>query len=191
MTKTKKRRIATIVSLVLIVCIAVGATLAWLTDTTSTIENTFTVGKVDIDLTETKPTNNTAKMVPGSSIDKDPKITVAADSEDCYVFVRIVETNNTLTSDSSKKYINWTVASGWTQGDGTNIPANVWYRNDGTANASFAILANDKVDVENAITSADMNAVTTNTQPKLTFTGYAVQKDNLSATEAWAALGVS
>ena len=188
MTKTNKRRVATIVSLVLIACIAIGGTIAWLTDTTNSVENTFTVGKVDIDLTETKPTNNTAKMIPGSTIDKDPKITVAADSEDCYVFVKIVETNNVLTSESTKKFINWTVASGWTQGDGSSIPSNVWYRADGTANAEFPILTDNKVAVESAITSADMTAAA-NAQPKLTFTGYAIQKDNVTdAAAGWAAL---
>lgn len=48
----KKKALATLVALVLVIACAVGATFAWFTDTTEAIENTFTVGNVDIVLYE-------------------------------------------------------------------------------------------------------------------------------------------
>ena len=181
MTKTNKRRIATIVSLVLIVCIAVGATLAWLTDVTESVENTFTVGKVDIDQTETKPTDKTAKMIPGSDIEKDPKITVKAGSEACYVYVKIEKTNNPDT------YLTYSIADGWTALTGEE---GVYYRtcNAVTADTDFPILANNKVTVKDTITNADMTAASS-ANPKLKFTGYAIQQDNITgAADGWAKL---
>ena len=73
-----KKKITLLLSLALAVAIGIGGTLAWLTDKTESKVNTFTVGNIDIDLTET--TTN-YKMVPGQTIDKDPKVTVEAGSE--------------------------------------------------------------------------------------------------------------
>ena len=72
----KKKTVALLMSLVLIFGVAVGGTIAWLMDTTKEVVNTFTVGKVDIDLTETGSTLNTEKdvyeksykMIPGSKL---------------------------------------------------------------------------------------------------------------------------
>ena len=183
----KKKNTALILALSLIVVCLIGGTIAWLMDTTEEIENTFTIGKVDISLAETKPTDNTAQMVPGGSTDKDPKVTVEAGSEDCYVYVEITEANNTLTSDASKKFVIWAAASGWTQGDGTNIPANVYYR-DGSAGDSWSVLDGDSVSFNDAITNADMTAADTN-KPTLTFKAYAIQNANIaSAAAGWAEL---
>ena len=74
----KKKTIAVVLALVLVICCAVGGVLAWLTDTTDSITNTFTVGNVKIDLAESK--NLDLKMVPGQTIKKDPKVTVKANS---------------------------------------------------------------------------------------------------------------
>ena len=180
MTKTNKRRVATIVSLVLITCIAIGGTIAWLTDTTNSIKNTFTVGKVDIELTEATPSENDNRelqMVPGSTVTKDPKITVDASSENCYVYVKIVENNTT-------DYLTWTIADGWTALAGQN---GVYYREytKSTTGATYSILANDQVTFKNTITNAQMDAAETN-PPTLTFTGYAIQKANITdAADGW------
>ena len=50
--KQRNRRIAMTVALVLVVALAsIGGTIAWLTATTGSVVNTFTVGNVDISLT--------------------------------------------------------------------------------------------------------------------------------------------
>ena len=84
----KKRTLALILALVLVFGAAVGGTIAYLTDTTDPVTNTFTVGNIDITLAETK---DDFKMVPGCDIAKDPKVTVTANSEDCWLFVKIDE----------------------------------------------------------------------------------------------------
>ena len=58
-----KKLTALVLSAVLLVTATVAGTLAWFTDTTATITNTFTVGKVDINLAET--TGSDYKMIPG------------------------------------------------------------------------------------------------------------------------------
>lgn len=73
----------------LVVGCAVGGTIAWLTATTEPVVNTFTYGKIKIELTET--TGTEYKIIPGVNISKDPKVTVKADSEACWLFVKVAE----------------------------------------------------------------------------------------------------
>ena len=55
MKNSKLRRILMLLACaVLLVCLSVGATLAYLTSTTEIVENTFTVGKVVIDIDEAR-----------------------------------------------------------------------------------------------------------------------------------------
>ncbi len=104
-------------------------------------------------------------------------------SEPFCVIVQASEANNTLTSDASGKYINWTIASGWTLVDGeTNVYI---YDTTVSAGAKLHILANDTVTVNQNATSADMTAAETD-KPTLTFKAYAVQAENISKADAWA-----
>ena len=70
-------------ALMLVIGCAVGGTVAWLTQKTDAVVNTFTYGDINIELTETKPENQQAKIIPGVDIVKDPKVTVKANSEAC------------------------------------------------------------------------------------------------------------
>lgn len=169
-------------ALVLVLGCAVGGTVAWLVAKTDPVVNTFTYGDINITLTETKPTNRQAKIIPGVDIGKDPKVTVKAGSEACWLFVK-VEEEGTFVADK----VTYSVADGWTQGDDTDIPANVYYREVGavTADTDFYVLNGNKVTVSNSLTKEDIANIT---QPKLTFTAYAVQKDGMdTAAAAWAA----
>ena len=95
----KKAKLLTMLGAVaLIGAIGVGSTLAYLSDTTDVVENTFTVGKVEISLDETDNDNPSGdrvteneytNMIPGTTYTKDPTVHVTNDSEDCYVFVKI------------------------------------------------------------------------------------------------------
>lgn len=101
-----------VVCAILLVAASIMGTLAYLTDTTQVVENTFSVGKVTITLDEAKinkdgqpinkegtvvtdreeaerVTENAYVMIPGHTYTKDPVIRVAADSENCYLFVTI------------------------------------------------------------------------------------------------------
>lgn len=177
--KTKKLMAAVAVALTL--CVTIGGTLAWLTDKTDSKVNTFTVGNIDIELSET--TSN-YKMVPGNPISKDPKVTVKADSEACWLFVKVKESSNL------DAFITYTVATDWTKLEENTADNTVVYYREVSASTSdqdFYVLADNKVTVINTVTKSDMDVLTTTTLPTLTFTAYAVQKDNITtAAAAWA-----
>ena len=86
----KKKIVALCLCIALAVVAIGGATLAYFTDSKD-VTNTFTVGNVEIKLTEPKWTPN-SKLVPGTEIGKDPTVTVVKGSEECYV--RIMMTIN-------------------------------------------------------------------------------------------------
>ena len=180
----KKKTLALLLIAVLLIGGAAGGTLAYLTDQTGPVVNTFTVGNVNITLEET---TTDFKMVPGTEIAKDPIVTVLKGSVACYLFVRVEESANL------KDFISYTIDSGWTQGEGTGegkngIPTNVYYREvaETTVDTPFSVLTNDKVLVKDTVTKAMMDALKADgaTQPTLTFTAYACQKDAVDTVAA-------
>ena len=185
----KKKILALTLGFALALDLGIGGTVAWLTAQTDSVVNTFTVGDINITLAETA---TDFKMVPGNEIAKDPKVTVLKDSEACWLFVKIVK------SDNYSTYLeDYQLAAGWTALTGVD---GVYYRevsqNASNDTAYYVLSAGTKtgttnghVKVKEAVTKAQMEAIKTSGQPTLTFTAYAVQKDNItSAAEAWAKL---
>ena len=189
----KKKITITIICAVLSCVCLIGTTFAWLVDKTEPVKNTFTVGNVDITLTETGATlngsvyENSFKMVPGNDIAKDPKVTVVAGSEACYVFVKIEKSANFDT------FMEYALADGWVQlKDNSNVDVTgVFYRTvDATTAESgheYKVLNGDKVTVKTTVTKGDMDGLDNVSEyPTLTFTAYAVQSDNVAdAYTAW------
>lgn len=195
----KKKAIVAVVALVLVLCCAMGGTLAWLVAKTDPVVNTFTYGDINIDLSESENLN--LKMIPGNDITKDPKVTVEANSEACWLFVKVEESNN------FDDFMTYAIASGWTlynttttgsdiKTDDTTDDTYVIYRevDANTANAgnSYQVLAgkeeyqNGYVTVNDAVTKKMFAALTEATRPTLTFTAYAVQSDNVTTVaDAW------
>lgn len=194
MSKRKKKGVSTkvflsLLALVLVVGCAVGGTIAWLTATTEPVVNTFTYGKIKIELTETKPENKQATIIPGVNISKDPKVTVKADSEACWLFVKVEEKGTFVNGK-----VTYSVKTG--EGNWTSLPgeSGVYYREVDavTADTDFYVLAGDEtyhngvVTVSENLTKEDIKGLT-ETHPQLIFTAYAVQKDGIgTAAEAWA-----
>ena len=183
---TKHRRsisgkmFVTMLAVVLLVGCIIGGTVAWLTDKTNPITNTFTYGDINIELTES--TGKGYKIIPGVNIEKDPKVTVKKDSEACWLFVK-VEEEGTFVANK----VTYSIADGWTKGDGTKIPANVYYRvvDAVTDDTDFAVLKDNKIYVSEELSKSDIQSISA--QPKLTFTAYAVQKAGIdTAAAAWA-----
>ena len=174
----KKKATIAVVALALVLCFAIGGTLAWLVDKSDAVVNTFTYGDINIDLSET--TGNEYKMIPGNDITKDPKVTVEANSEACWLFVKV---EKSATYDS---YLaDYTIADGWTALDGVD---GVYYREvdattakDGT---SYQVLKGNTVTVLDRVEKSDMEAIKkgATAKPTLTFTAYAVQLDGFNAT---------
>ena len=174
----KKKATIAVVALALVLCFAIGGTLAWLVDESDKVVNTFTYGDINIDLSET--TGNEYKMIPGNDITKDPKVTVDANSEACWLFVKVEKSANYA------DYLdNYTIADGWNELDGV---AGVYYREvDATtakAGTSYQVLKGNTVTVLDSVEKSDMEAIKNGTtaKPTLTFTAYAVQLDGFNAT---------
>ena len=204
MRKTTRKPIALGVAFALVAALGVGATLAWLTDKTDEVKNTFTVGDVDIDLyeheldstgkalseTETRKGESGYKLIPGTDLPKDPTVVVKGGSEACWLFVKIDESNWPAfkEADGATLKVSYEIASGWTPLDGAD---GVYYREalatlDG-ADDSYGVLDGDEVRVSDTLTKGEMDQITS--PLTLSFTAYAVQKENVdSAADAWNAL---
>lgn len=186
------RGLVLVLALTLIVGVAGGATFAWLTAKTDPVVNTFTYGDINITLGET--TGDIYKIIPGVDIEKDPLVTVKAGSEACWLFVKVEEENWPTPTygegENAVRKVNYDIADGWTKGDGTNIPANVYYREVDAKDAAqeFPVLKDNKITVSDTLTKIDIKDILTTT-PKLSITAYAIQKDGMdTAAKAWAAI---
>ena len=172
----KKKSLALLLAIALVVVGVVAGTVAWLTDKTPS----FTTSDINIELKETK---NNFQMIPGWNIEKDPKVTVKAGSEACYLFVKLEKSTNFDT------FMTYEMADGW---EALPEAPGVYYREvaAATADTTFAVLKDNQVTVKGTVTKAQMNALTADTYPTLTVTAYASQlyKNNtekFTAAAAW------
>ena len=201
------KSIALLLALALLAGGAVGGTLAWLLDSTDKIENTFSPSSIDVTLSET---TQAYKMVPGWTIAKDPKVKISADSEDCYLFIKVEKTGGNVTIGEKTygfdDFIEYAIAGGW---NALNDNPGVYYMvfdsqdssNTNAKGTEYGILGGgsygactwnaDQVLTKPEVTEEMMEALTEETYPKLNITAYAVQlyKSNtvkFSPAEAWA-----
>lgn len=195
--------VATLLAIALLMGVAIGGTLAWLMDNTNTVTNTFTVGDINIDLTENvngtdksakeqAVSNDNFKIVPGTSQDKNPTVTVKENSEACWLFVEITESNNYT---GTTPYITWSVDSAWTNLSETEkdgVKTYVYYiQHAATTDTAVphSVLTNSKVSYSSDLTKAQLDVLGTN-KPSLTFKAYAIQQVNgdgtiFTAETAW------
>ena len=183
----RKRSIALVLATAALVIGTVFGTMAWLSAKSGPVTNTFTTSDITVELKET--TGTQYKMVPGNTITKDPKVTVKAGSEPCYLFVKLEKSSNFDT------FLTYTVADGWTQlkdAQDTDV-SGVYYRKVtatemGTA---FSVLKDNQVTVNSTVTKEQMSALTEESSyPTLTVTAYASQlmesnTEEFTAIEAW------
>lgn len=202
--KKAKKIVALLLCAVLLIGASVAGTLAFLTSK-ATVTNSFTVGKVVLGedgkagLDEAKVdeygvavtpaarvTENTYKLIPGHTYIKDPTIHVGANSEACYLFVKVengianIEAATATGDDPYTKIAEQVVANGWTL---LNDETNIYYKEatkTGETGADYVVFGNFRL-AKNAEVSNYASA-------KIIVTAYAIQKDGLSVAEAWAAL---
>lgn len=196
---------------VLLVAASVMGTLAYLTST-DTVTNTFTVGNVQIKLDEAKVgedgkaltgdaaervTGNKYHLLPGHKYDKDPIVHVAADSEDCYLFVKVE--NGIASIEAATTIADQMTANGWTLVSGTT---NV-YAYEEVASAgdnvdvfkTFTIsgdVSNEKLAGGTPVDPSDPTGATTPSygNAQVIVTAYAIQADGFAdktAAEIWTA----
>lgn len=179
--------ITLIVALALLITSIAGGTIAWLIDQSEPVVNTFTYSDdVNIDLDETPtpdddddPKTNEYDMIPGQTVNKDPKITVKAESMACWLFVKLEKSAN------FDDFMEYEIAEGWTQlkdAQGNYIPG-VYFREVGEVGEQdvvYHVIKNDEVKVKETVTKEMLNALNPEgevaTYPTLTVTGYAVQR---------------
>lgn len=198
--KTGKKALLMTLCAVMLVVASVMGTMAYLTDRDS-VTNTFTVGKVDIDLDEAevdengkanpngeRVKKNAYKLLPGQEYDKDPTVHVLAGSEDSYVFVKVENGISAFEAPHSDEYTTISeqiVENGWEKLEEVQ---DVYYK-EYTMNSQvtdFAVFSNFKIATD-ANTVAGWESITPDST-KINVTAYAVQMKGFdSAAEAWQA----
>ena len=183
--RTKTKALVLALCAVLLVVASVMGTMAYLTSQ-DTVTNTFTVGKVAITLDEAKVDEygavdatadsrvkaNTYKLIPGHNYTKDPTVHVDANSESCWLFVKLQNGLNPIVDNTTIEA--QMVANGWTVLDAAN---NIYaYKDIVAAGANKVVFESFKLkgDAEVArYANAD-----------IIVTAYAVQADNFATAQA-------
>ena len=176
-----KKKVLSIVAVVLVLCCAIGGTLAWLTAKSEVVTNTFAPSNIKIELKEN--TGTQYKMVPGQTIAKDPAAKVLAGSEECWLFVKLEKSANFDT------FMTYEMANGW---EPVAEETNVYARKVTTAeiDTAYSVLLNDQVTVKDSVDETMMNSLPAETYPTLTITAYASQlhssnNTDFTAKQAW------
>lgn len=204
--KKAKKILALLLCAVLLVGASVAGTVAYLTDKDNQVTNTFTIGNIEITLKEyavdpqsgLKDTSSEVdklenlELVPGREIQKHPFVTVVANSEPCYLFVKVV---NGLEAYEDKTADGNTIAA--------QLDANGWEPLTGVANVYYyetVIPTSTDAQVKPLFTSVkiDKNADAVNgwadiaTNGNIVINAYAIQSEGFAdAAAAWAGLGIS
>lgn len=174
-------------ALTMVVGCAVDGTVAWLVSESKSSVSTFTLGDINIKLTgesESQP----LKIIPGVEITRSLKVTVEPNSEACWLFVKVEGANWSHFPDANgtaKVSYSVDVQDGWTA---LNTHPGVYYREVSAeaAQRGDAYDVNCNVTVSQMLTKAEVNSIAAETQPKLSFTAYAVQRDGIDdAVRAW------
>lgn len=195
--KTKSKALLLTLCAVLLVAASVLGTMAYLTSTDE-VQNTFTVGQVQITLDEKDTDNSTPDadrdkanayhLLPGNEYEKDPTVHVNAVSEDSWIFVKVengiaaFEAATSTEENGYKSISDQITANGWTALDGV---ANVYYKpyTKSATGSDLIVFSNFKIaDTANDVQGwATLNAT-------VNITAYAVQKDGFdTASAAWTA----
>lgn len=195
--KNMKKILVLALAAVLLVAVSIGGTIAYLTDKTEEVENTFSPAEIEITLEETSGTS--FALVPSKTYMKNPVVAVDGDKTDVdiWLFVEIVDESAAAylsTYDCTLYDVdtqgNKTAANGWTKGDGTSIPETVYYRKVLTIDTtkSWELIAGNTVTVDVDLGSTELPMPTDDV--KLTYKAYAMQLANgsgeFTAAQAWA-----
>lgn len=169
----KSKKLITVIALLAVILLALGGTtVALLTSLAKPLENTFTSGLVTITLTET--TGNGYSMIPGKVIEKDPKITVGAGSEDAWIYVKVDKTKY------FDDYLTYAMEDGWVPLSGHS---GIYYKSYEKANGDveYNVLKDNAISVSDLLTEEKMREITET--PRLTFTAYAIQRHGFTSAE--------
>ena len=204
-----KKKLMTVLALVLVIAMSVAGTYAYLTSQ-DTVTNTFTVGNVAITLDEAevdangnvvsndRVDANSYKLLPGHTYNKDPMVTVLAGSESSYVkmtvtFTKAAELDAIFAPNGADmtSIFNGYNSANWELKNVTEDTANntrtyvFWYKETVAApDADVALDALfDSIIVPGTITNAQLATIKDMT---ITVNAYAIQADGFAdAADAW------
>ena len=208
----KKKILVACLCVALAVLTIAGTTLAYLTSQ-ETVTNTFTVGKVEIKLDEAKANadgtlvpnadrvkENSYKLIPGHTYNKDPMVTVLKGSDSSYItmtvtFTKAAELDAIFapTGADLTSIFNGYDSTNWIyKGNTEDTTANTrtyefWYKEAvaaPTADVALDALF-DQIKAPDSLTNSDLNNLK---DLKITVNAYAIQADGFAdADAAWAA----
>lgn len=200
MKKTSKALLLSLCAVLLVTASVLG-TMAYLTSQDQVV-NTFTVGNVAITLDEKDVDNSTSgendrdkanayKLMPGHNYEKDPIVHVDANSEDCYLFVKVV--NKIAGIEAGKTVAQQMTEKGWVAVDAANANDIYVYATDKKKPTVVTQGSNITV-FENFTIAGNVNNTTLATYAGETITvdAYAIQADGFAdktASEIWTAAG--
>jgi len=183
-----KKTVAIILAVVMVCVGAIGGTLAWLTDSKEAT-NTFSVGNINIALDESEFDANNTKLVPGTTIAKNPTVTVKANSEECFVYA-MVENNlkaNGKTIGTLDINANWTAVA--TQSNKTIYKYTGTVASASTDTALPSVFTQVSISGDD-ITKADLDAMAAVTNKTVAVKAYAHQVTGQTEADALAAFEV-
>lgn len=214
-----KQLLIVALAMVLVASISVVATIAYFTDS-DTVTNTFSVGKVkitmdeanvDLDLPDGADTESGAPnatpaprdhendyhLLPGQEYDKDPTVHVEANSEDCFIYVKVenglynIQQGAEFTvkdNDGKDVIVTRTVeqqieAKGWKLLEGQT---NVWYREHTKNDEQVDYTVFEKFAIKDEATN---DSIAQYASEEIKVTAYAIQKAGFEGkpVDAWEA----
>ncbi len=210
MKKSVKALLLVACAIVLVVA-TVFTTLAFLQDTTQTLTNTFSIGKVSITLKETKvnmygqavdaegnvltegsepvyvdatdnPGTNDYKIVPGTEYIKNPFVTVAEGSETSFVYIAVKDTLDHDIVESGLEISD----TEWTYlkdlADGSKV---YYYKNPVAAGSKLDVFSTETFTIKGDLGDIALG------ETQIAITAYAIQAENLDVTTAFNEFGVA
>lgn len=172
-----KKLLLAVIATICIAAIGVGTTIAYFVSVSGSVVNTFTIGEIQLELTET--TGEEYRMIPGTVVEKDPLVTVKGGSEECYLYVKLDRTNGL------DGYVTYALDEGWTLLGGFD---GVYYRlvEHSAVDKHYAVLLDDQMIVRSNLTKEKMAAIDESALPQLKITAYAIQTLGIdSPSDGW------
>ena len=168
-----KRILVILLSILMLFTFGIGMTYAMLVSKSPSLVNSFVVGNIELTLTES--TGSNYKLVPGTVITKDPKITVKSGSEACWLFFKLES------DDALEELVTYSISSGWTALAGEE---GVYYRPVAASGADreYSLLSDNRVTVKT--TATEDKLMSFYGVPKMIFYAYAIQYEGISTPEA-------
>lgn len=208
---SKRKALTMVLCALLLVSATMFATIAYLTSKDE-VNNTFTVGNVQITLDEAEvdlygtPVEgnkrvkaNEYKLIPGHSYTKDPTITVEANSEECYVRALVTINkrealynlpSNINIEDCFDINEDWVFKSETEDIDGDTYTYEFWYNSKVETNSDKDTILPavfEKIIVPESLTNAQLETLE---GLKIDVVAHAIQADGFdTADDAWKAFG--